>query len=102
MRRLKIVFRHALDVRRRRSEVVIQLCIREAGIFSDHGRGRQRHRFFFIGVAAQNLSGNFLILSFFQLFRFGRLCFQPVQHAHQRFFAFFRRVPLIHDGVSPE
>ena len=102
VRRLKIIFRHALNVCRRSGEVAIQLRIREARIFSDYRRGRQRHRLLFIRIAAENVSGDFLILSFFQLFRFRRLRFQSVQHADQRFFAFFRRVPLVHDRVGPE
>ncbi len=73
MLQVEIVLGHALNVVGGAAQVMGQFRVGQPGIFSDHRSGGERDGLFFIGIAAQNKSGNFLVFGFFELPGFGGL-----------------------------
>src|SRR3984957_12449634 len=101
MLEIEIILGHALNVIGSAAQITRQFGVDQAGIFSDHSGSSERDRLFFIGIATQNKTGNFLILGLLQFPGFDGLSLQTVQYGDQRLLAIFRRVAGIHNRVGP-
>ena len=66
MLQVEIVLGHALNIVRGAAQVARKFGVDEPGIFSDYRRGGECDCFFFIGVAAQDKSGEFLVFRFLE------------------------------------